>query len=226
LARDKFVGHGPHGQRGKKDQYICENINAVFQTKRPRENKAIHEVSAGNADLPAVEKWYRENVRYNYNTKKMIRGTSNLFNRFVILLTNDFLHMFCTGHFSQLAWKGSQRLGVGVATWKHGREIHTRVVCRAPKNFASCRCFSFLPPSAEAISRNKISQNFQNLDGYNIDHPLNLETCKCHCSPDLPIETLQETHRIYGGVARFVFHEDLPNVMEKALRDANAIQSV
>ena len=72
MARDKFVGHGPHGQRGKKeDEFIGENINVIFQTKRPRENKTIHEVSAGNAVLPAV--FLRSGIERMYGTTTTLR---------------------------------------------------------------------------------------------------------------------------------------------------------
>jgi hypothetical protein len=76
-------------KRGKR--YIGENIHAASQTNRPRENKAIQldEVAAGNAVLRAVEKRYRENVRYNYNTEKMIRFMGNLFNRFCYIAHNE-----------------------------------------------------------------------------------------------------------------------------------------
>jgi Crinkler effector protein N-terminal domain len=54
-----------------------------------------------------------------------------------------------------------------------------------------------------------------------------LQTCQHHCYPDLPTGMLQERHRIYGGVARFVFHDDysipVPLEMESALNDVNAV---
>jgi hypothetical protein len=57
-----------------------------------------------------------------------------------------------------------------------------------------------------------------------------LQTCQRHCYPSLPTETLQERHRIYGGVARFVFHEDysiqVPDEMQKALCDVDAVRGV
>ena len=53
-----------------------------------------------------------------------------------------------------------------------------------------------------------------------------LQTCRWHCYPDVSIETLQERHRIYGGVARFVFHEDLFNTMEETLADFDAVKGV
>lgn len=57
-----------------------------------------------------------------------------------------------------------------------------------------------------------------------------LQTCQCHCYPVLPIETLQERHRICGGVARFVFHKDysipIPKKMRGALNDVNAVRGV
>jgi hypothetical protein len=53
-----------------------------------------------------------------------------------------------------------------------------------------------------------------------------LQACQRHCYPNLSIKTLQERHRIYGGVARFVFQEDLPNIMEQALADVDAVKGV
>jgi hypothetical protein len=53
-----------------------------------------------------------------------------------------------------------------------------------------------------------------------------LQTCQRHCYPDLRIETLQERHRIYGGVARFVFHKNLAKIMENALADVDAVRGV
>ena len=35
-----------------------------------------------------------------------------------------------------------------------------------------------------------------------------LQACHLICYPDLPIEMLQERHRVCGGIARFVFHKD------------------
>jgi len=40
----------------------------------------------------------------------------------------------------------------------------------------------------------------------------------------LSIEKLQERHHIYGGVARFVFHNDLTKIMKRALADFKAVQ--
>jgi hypothetical protein len=57
-----------------------------------------------------------------------------------------------------------------------------------------------------------------------------LQTCQRLCYPDLPIETLQERHRICGGVARFVFHKDysipVPKKMKSALNDVHAVCGV
>ncbi len=57
-----------------------------------------------------------------------------------------------------------------------------------------------------------------------------LQTCQRHCYPVLSIETLQERHRICGGVARFVFHKDysipVPKIMEEALADVDAVRGV
>jgi hypothetical protein len=57
-----------------------------------------------------------------------------------------------------------------------------------------------------------------------------LRSCQRHCYPGLPIETLQERHRICGGVARFVFHKDysipVPKKMRSALNDVNAVCGV
>ena len=57
-----------------------------------------------------------------------------------------------------------------------------------------------------------------------------LQTCQSYCYPDLPIETLKERTRIYGGVARFVFHMDysiiVPKKMKSALIDANVARGV
>jgi hypothetical protein len=57
-----------------------------------------------------------------------------------------------------------------------------------------------------------------------------LQTCWRHCYPDLSMEMLQERHRIYGGVARFVFHEDysipVTREMDSALSDVDAVRGV
>ena len=57
-----------------------------------------------------------------------------------------------------------------------------------------------------------------------------LDACQHHCYPDLPIEMLQKRHRIYGGIARFVFHNDysisVPKKMQSALNDVNAVRGV
>ncbi len=57
-----------------------------------------------------------------------------------------------------------------------------------------------------------------------------LQTCQRHCYPLLPIEMLQERHRIYGGVARIVLYKDysiaVPKIMEKALADVDAVNGV
>ncbi|OAJ36810.1 hypothetical protein, variant 4 [Batrachochytrium dendrobatidis JEL423] len=57
-----------------------------------------------------------------------------------------------------------------------------------------------------------------------------LQTCRLHCYPGLKIEMLQERHRICGGVARFVFHNDysipVPKKMLSALADVNAAVGV
>jgi DNA replication protein DnaC len=57
-----------------------------------------------------------------------------------------------------------------------------------------------------------------------------LQTCQRHCYPDLPMEMLQERHRICGGVARFVFYENysipVPYEMQIALSDIHAVCGV
>ena len=57
-----------------------------------------------------------------------------------------------------------------------------------------------------------------------------LLACQCQCYPDLPIDILKERYRVYGGVARFVFHIDysipVPKKMESALADINAVRGV
>jgi DNA replication protein DnaC len=57
-----------------------------------------------------------------------------------------------------------------------------------------------------------------------------LQTCRRHCYPELPMELLQERHRIYGGVARFVFHKDysipVMREMNSALSDVEAVREV
>ncbi|KAI8891502.1 hypothetical protein BC833DRAFT_613757, partial [Globomyces pollinis-pini] len=57
-----------------------------------------------------------------------------------------------------------------------------------------------------------------------------LQTCQRHCYPQLPIEMLRERHRIYGGVARFVFHDDysipVPTTIRSTLSDINAVRGV
>ncbi|KAJ1339508.1 hypothetical protein BSLG_005867 [Batrachochytrium salamandrivorans] len=41
-----------------------------------------------------------------------------------------------------------------------------------------------------------------------------LQACRRHCYPDVPIETINERYRMYGGVARSVF-DIVSNPMEK-----------
>ena len=57
-----------------------------------------------------------------------------------------------------------------------------------------------------------------------------LSTCREHCYADLGLEILNERFRIYGGVARFVFHSDysvlVPKKMQSALSDTNAVRGV
>jgi hypothetical protein len=57
-----------------------------------------------------------------------------------------------------------------------------------------------------------------------------LQACQRHCYPALPIQLLQERHRICGGVARFVFHNDysvpVPKKMLSALNDVHAVRGV
>ncbi|OAJ42059.1 hypothetical protein BDEG_25563 [Batrachochytrium dendrobatidis JEL423] len=50
-----------------------------------------------------------------------------------------------------------------------------------------------------------------------------LQTCRRHCYPDVPIETINERYRMYGGVARSVF-DIVSNPMEKALADVDAVK--
>jgi len=57
-----------------------------------------------------------------------------------------------------------------------------------------------------------------------------LEICQRYCYPDLSIEMLKERHRIFGGVARFVFYKDnsirVPTIMEETLADVDAVKGV
>ncbi|EGF79004.1 hypothetical protein BATDEDRAFT_26152 [Batrachochytrium dendrobatidis JAM81] len=52
-----------------------------------------------------------------------------------------------------------------------------------------------------------------------------LQTCRRHCYPDVPIGTINERYRMYGGVARSVF-DIVSNPMEKALADVDAVKGV
>ncbi|OAJ41550.1 hypothetical protein BDEG_25127 [Batrachochytrium dendrobatidis JEL423] len=52
-----------------------------------------------------------------------------------------------------------------------------------------------------------------------------LQTCRRHCYPYVPIETINERYRMYGGVARSVF-DIVSNPMEKALADVDAVKGV
>ncbi|KAJ8330811.1 squalene synthetase-like protein [Batrachochytrium dendrobatidis] len=52
-----------------------------------------------------------------------------------------------------------------------------------------------------------------------------LQACRRHCYPDVPIETINERYRMYGGVARSVF-DIVSNPMEKALADVDAVKGV
>ena len=57
-----------------------------------------------------------------------------------------------------------------------------------------------------------------------------MQACQRHCYPDLPIEMLQERHRVCGGVARLLFHKDysipVPMDVECALNDVDAVRGV
>jgi hypothetical protein len=57
-----------------------------------------------------------------------------------------------------------------------------------------------------------------------------LLACQSQCYPDLSIEILKERYPVYGGVARFVFHNDysviVPTIMEEALADVDAVRGV
>ncbi|KAK6091294.1 squalene synthetase-like protein [Batrachochytrium dendrobatidis] len=50
-----------------------------------------------------------------------------------------------------------------------------------------------------------------------------LQACRRHCYPDVPIDTINERYRMYGGVARSVF-DIVSNPMEKALADVDAVK--
>ncbi|KAJ8328692.1 squalene synthetase-like protein [Batrachochytrium dendrobatidis] len=69
----------------------------------------------------------------------------------------------------------------------------------------------------------------QTKDGKEWDFPVwtldELQTCRRHCYPDVPIETINERYRMYGGVARSVF-DIVSNPMEKALADVDAVKGV
>ncbi|OAJ39250.1 hypothetical protein BDEG_23112 [Batrachochytrium dendrobatidis JEL423] len=52
-----------------------------------------------------------------------------------------------------------------------------------------------------------------------------LQACRRHCYPDVPIETTNERYRMYGGVARSVF-DIVSNPMEEALADVDAVKGV
>ncbi|EGF76718.1 hypothetical protein BATDEDRAFT_28329 [Batrachochytrium dendrobatidis JAM81] len=52
-----------------------------------------------------------------------------------------------------------------------------------------------------------------------------LQTCRRHCYPDVPIDTINERYRMYGGVARSVF-DIVSNPMEKALTDVDTVKGV
>ncbi|KAK6097958.1 squalene synthetase-like protein [Batrachochytrium dendrobatidis] len=52
-----------------------------------------------------------------------------------------------------------------------------------------------------------------------------LQACRRHCYPDVPIETINERYRMYGGVARSVF-DIVSNPMEEALADVDAVKGV
>ena len=57
-----------------------------------------------------------------------------------------------------------------------------------------------------------------------------LKICREYCYPTLGLETVSERHRIYGGVARFVFHPDysvtIPKSIEDVLADADAVKDI
>ena len=57
-----------------------------------------------------------------------------------------------------------------------------------------------------------------------------LQSCQSQCYSGLSIEILKERYRVYGGVARWVFYRDysiiVPNIMEEALADVDAVKGV
>ena len=74
----------------RSDSRFGENIFSSWTSVQ----EAVSQVEAGEA---AVESWYQEMKQYQFGSRSGSPGT---------------------GHFSQLVWAGSERLGVGVAVNK------------------------------------------------------------------------------------------------------------
>ena len=69
--------------------------------------------------------WYREVSQYNYNAGSFSRAT---------------------GHFTQLVWKSSQRLGVGIAYNSAGTRVVVVARYSPPGNYANQYRANVLPP--------------------------------------------------------------------------------
>ena len=95
-------------------QKFGENLFSSWSSVEPREVKGDE----------AVEAWYQEEQEYNYDGNQM-RGQSN------------------TGHFTQVVWKASKMLGVGVAT--HGGRVIVVANYDPPGNFIG-RYHENVPP--------------------------------------------------------------------------------
>jgi len=85
-------------------QLASQNKFEHSNNKDYGENIASHWDSSGKAmsGNDVADMWYRECEKYDYSSSDYVRGT---------------------GHFTQMVWSGSQKVGIGTATTKDGKMI-------------------------------------------------------------------------------------------------------
>lgn len=79
--------------------YMAATNQFRHSTGRYGENLAMFGSNTNNPCVRAVDRWYAENEEYDYLQSKFI---------------------FNAGHFTQLVWKRTTEVGIGIATSKNG----------------------------------------------------------------------------------------------------------